>query len=241
MQKNDLTTARTRGEAANGAAARSVKTALRSGKALHDTGPAVSRPTGGTDRAQQLLADATHRFSARRLRDSLPGKLVTRRLVLRAPMRADIPDLVRLANNRAIAERLAILPHPYGPRDAAAFIEDFAQRPSQRPYAITLKEKFVGIVGFAFPADGAPELGYWLGEPFWGNGLMSEAAKALVDAAFATGHADTIIACALADNAASLAVLGKLGFQKVRDDVSVAPLSSGKPKILLELRRPKWM
>lgn len=195
----------------------------------------------GTERAIRDLEDATHRFSARRQRDLLPGKLVTRRLVLRALTRGDAPELARLANNRAIAERLALLPHPYGLRDALDFIEDFSLRPSQRPYAITLREKFVGVVGLAFPEGTAPELGYWLGEPYWGQGIATEAARALVDAALQSGQFERIAARALTENTASLHVLEKLGFKRIGEDVSVAPLSAGKPRIYLELRRPRWM
>ena len=53
----------------------------------------VFRP-GGTDRAIRELAQATHRLTMRRIRDSLPGKIATKRLVLRAPIRGDVPDLV---------------------------------------------------------------------------------------------------------------------------------------------------
>ena len=46
---------------------------------------------GGTDRAIAELAQATHRLTVRRVRDVLPGKIETRRLVLRAPIRGDVP------------------------------------------------------------------------------------------------------------------------------------------------------
>src|SRR5690606_15418357 len=114
------------------------------------TAPATSPvpPPAGTDRTVRELAAATHRLALRRLRDSLPGKLATRRLVLRAPIRGDVPDLARLADNAAIAERLTLLPHPYTRADAVGFIEIFAQRPDERPYAITLDDRFIGVVGF---------------------------------------------------------------------------------------------
>ena len=67
---------------------------------------------GGTERAIAELAKAAHRLSARRARDMLPGKIETKRLVLRAPIRGDVPDLVRLADNKTIAEKLVRLPSP---------------------------------------------------------------------------------------------------------------------------------
>ena len=78
----------------------------------------VFRP-GGTDRAIRELAQATHRLTMRRIRDSLPGRVTTKRLVLRAPIRGDVPDLVKLADNKTIADRLLRLPHPYTRADAS--------------------------------------------------------------------------------------------------------------------------
>lgn len=192
---------------------------------------------GGTDKAVRALAAATHRLTLRRIRDSLPGKLETRRLVLRAPMRGDVPDLVRLADNAAIATRLARLPQPYTRADAIGFVEIFAQRPDERPYAITLDDRFVGVIGFTFNEGKPPELGYWLGEPHWGQGLMSEAARGLLEAAHRTGHFELIAARALTDNAASLNVLEKLGFARTGTGTG----ESGRPVVFLELRRPRWM
>jgi RimJ/RimL family protein N-acetyltransferase len=197
----------------------------------------VFRP-GGTNRAVRELAAASHRLTMRRIRDSLPGKITTRRLVLRAPIRGDVPDLTRLADNKAIADRLLRLPHPYTRADALGFIEIIAQRPDERPYAIVLDDRLVGVVGFTFVEGKAPELGYWLGEPYWGKGLMTEAARGLIDAAHRTGHFELIGARALEDNAASLNVLDKLGFRRTgkatRED-------TGAPLVLLELERPRWM
>jgi RimJ/RimL family protein N-acetyltransferase len=197
----------------------------------------VFRP-GGTDRAIRELAQATHRLTMRRIRDSLPGRITTKRLVLRAPIRGDVPDLVKLADNKTIADRLLRLPHPYTRADAIGFVEIFAQRPDERPYAITLGEKLIGVVGFTFVEGEAPALGYWLGEPYWGQGFMTEAAKGLIEAAHKTQGFEVIAARALVDNQGSLNVLGKLGFKQVgkakRDE-------SGKSLVRLELQRPRWM
>ena len=113
---------------------------------LEDEETVVYRP-GGTDRAVRELALATHRLTLRRIRDSLPGKVATRRLVLRAPIRGDVPELVKLADNKAVADRLLRLPHPYTRADALGFIELIAQRPDERPYAITLNDRLVGVIG----------------------------------------------------------------------------------------------
>ncbi len=102
-------------------------------------------------------------------------------------MRGDVPAIAALADNKAIAEKLARLPSPYTRADAIAFVEIFAQRADERPYAITTQAgEFLGIVGFSYAMGQHPELGYWLGEPHWGEASPGEAVKGLIEAAFAT-------------------------------------------------------
>ena len=196
---------------------------------------------GGTDRSIAQLRTATHQLTVRRARDMLPGKIATKRLVLRAPMRGDVPDLVHLADNKAIAARLARLPSPYTRADALGFVEIFAQRAEERPYAITLNERLIGVIGFTFTEGKAPELGYWLGEPHWDKGYMTEAGKALVETAHRVGGFDVVAARALADNEASLKVLGKLGFKQVGKPKRENGEKTGRLIVSLELKRPRWM
>lgn len=189
----------------------------------------------------RALAEATARLAARRQRDALPHRIITPRLVLRAPIRGDVPDIVRLADNKAIHEVMARLPHPYTRADGIAFVEIFAQRPDERPYAITLDDRFIGVVGFTFHEGGEPpELGYWLGEPYWGKGFMSEAVKGLLDAAFATRLFPRIKSRAVSSNARSLNVLRKAGFVTLREDVETIGNCAGKPTTYLMLEQPKW-
>ena len=164
----------------------------------------------------QALEKAAQRFTAGRARERLPHRIETRRLVLRAPIRGDVPALIMLADNPNVAGMLRRLPSPYTRADAVAFVEIFAQRADERPYAIIKDNAFIGVVGFTFHADSAPELGYWLGEPHWGQGLMTEAVKGLLEAARATGAFPEVQATARAENAASLRVLEKSGFRVVK-------------------------
>lgn len=187
----------------------------------------------------QALAAATHRLAARRQRDMLPGRIETKRLVLRAPIRGDVPDLVRHADNKKIAEVLTRLPSPYTRADGIGFVEIIAQRPDHRPYAITLDGRLIGVVGFTFTEGSLPELGYWLGEDFWGKGIMSEAVKALLEAAFTTQHFPRVQARALASNAGSLNVLEKAGF--VRMGEGPDPLPPDRVIVRFEMEQPKWM
>lgn len=202
---------------------------------------AVRRSAASLAAERRALEAATHRLTARRQRDMLPGKIVTPRLVLRAPIRGDVPDLVRLADNKAIHEVLARLPHPYTRADGIAFVEIMAQRDDERPYAMTLDGRLIGIVGFSYSEGQPPELGYWLGEPYWGRGLMTEAVKALVEAAFATHAYPRIKSRALASNAASLNVLEKVGFKRIGEGLDTVGNAAGRPTVYLMLEQPKWM
>ena len=62
--------------------------------------------------------------------------------------------------------------------------------------------------------DDGYNLGYWLGEPFWGAGLMSEAARAFVAHFFAMKPDDVLYSGAFSENAASLRIQEKLGFRR---------------------------
>ena len=61
------------------------------------------------------------RLAFRRARDVLPTKIETQRLILRAPIRGDVPALTQLADNKNIADKLSRLPSPYTRADAIAF------------------------------------------------------------------------------------------------------------------------
>ena len=197
----------------------------------------VVRTTPMLKANELALKTATARLAARRLRDMLPTKIETKRLILRAPIRGDVPALVQLADNKAIAEKLARLPSPYTRADGIAFVEIFAQRADERPYAITsLNGDFMGIVGFTFSPDQPPELGYWLGEPFLGKGFMSEAVKALLEAAHVTRQFPIIASSALATNTGSLNVLAKAGFKIVGEG---ANRFNGRDVVKLELQAPR--
>lgn len=199
--------------------------------------PQAGAITYGTKASVATLEHATQRFAFRRTRDALPTKIETPRLVLRAPMRGDVPALVLLADNRNVADKLARLPNPYTRADGIAFVEIFAQRADERPYVITTRAgELLGVVGFSYAMGEHPELGYWLGEPHWGKGFMSEAVKGLLEAAFATGLYPVVRARALATNEASIHVLEKAGFGKVgRPALDRTGVHQGK--LLVSFRR----
>lgn len=141
--------------------------------------------------------------------------LVTERLVLRQPHADDIDDLARLANDRRVADMLTRMPHPYGEAEARAFVK-LAGDPDRREatYALTVARtgEFIGCAGLR-PVVSGYDLGYWIGQPHWGNGYATEAAHALVDLTFRASNTDQLTASCRVANTASQRVIHKCGFQ----------------------------
>ncbi|MEO4001073.1 GNAT family N-acetyltransferase [Mesorhizobium sp. CAU 1732] len=141
--------------------------------------------------------------------------LVTERLVLRPPHDDDIPELAELANNRKLAEMLGRMPHPYGEREARSFIAGTRNGSiSGCSFAVALGDNgaFIGCAGL-HPRAAGLELGYWIGEPYWGRGYATEAAHALVDLAFRATTVDLLHVSCRVINSASRRVIHKCGFQ----------------------------
>jgi RimJ/RimL family protein N-acetyltransferase len=160
---------------------------------------------------------------------SIPG-LETERLILRAPRSGDIKTIVRLANDRRVAENTARLPHPYRADDAERFIASVNRRDGETTFVVTFGGEPIGVCGVEL-RENAAEIGYWLGVPYWGRGYATEAVRAAIDHAFgALGH-EALQAGARATNPASRRVLEKCGFQwtgvglyRIRAINSSAPL-----------------
>jgi RimJ/RimL family protein N-acetyltransferase len=136
--------------------------------------------------------------------------LKTARLVLRAPRLEDASQVSVLAGDRRVAENAANIPSPYGIVDVRQWIAEATFEPST--YAITIGGKVIGACSLD-GCDGIPELGYWIGVPFWGFGYATEAARGLVGRAFNDLGHKALTACARVSNPASRRVLEKCGFQ----------------------------
>jgi RimJ/RimL family protein N-acetyltransferase len=139
----------------------------------------------------------------------LPTTLQTPRLRLRPFTAADAQRVALFVGERDVARMLARVPYPYAEADAIRWIAD----PSETDrWAIVHANGVIGAVAVEQRAGVGAVLGYWLGKPFWGRGLMTEAAGAVV-AAWRAAHPTTPLHCDHADdNPASRAVIRKLGF-----------------------------
>jgi RimJ/RimL family protein N-acetyltransferase len=172
-------------------------------------------------------------------------RLETPRLWLRWPRRADAPALAALANDWQVARHTAHIPSPYTPVDAESFIR-FARERNAKGAALdlvaTLKSGSREVVGglTALPAQSGMELGYWLGRPYWGQGLASEAVQALAEALFLFTPARRIDARVLPVNAASRGVLARAGFRAAGETVAEGR-HAGRPAQLYALPRADWI
>lgn len=144
----------------------------------------------------------------------------TARLHLRPLQAGDATAIASLANNWHVARMLSVVPHPYLPSDAETFIASVAERPAERAgsglatFAIVAASGLIGVIGITLRERG-PTLGYWLGEPYWGHGYMSEVALAVVSWYFNQNAQEPLASGAFADNYASLRIQEKLGFETV--------------------------
>lgn len=142
--------------------------------------------------------------------------LETERLVLRRPRASDAAAIADGLNNFAVAGNLSRVPCPYTLDDAHAWLRLQAQNepPARTGFAITLYGTYIGQVGLHDDIQGTV-LGYWLAEPYWGRGIVTEAAGAVVDWYFAATEAEQLGCGALDFNAASLRIQHKLGFTQI--------------------------
>jgi len=176
---------------------------------------------------------------------TIPTRIETARLVLRPLAASNLDDLVRALNNFNIAKMTARIPHPYGIDDARAFLA-LCQTSEEGVLRLSIARRaapdlVIGGVGYeALDEENAAEIGYWLAEGEWGQGLASEAASAVRDHAFRHCQFDRLIARYLADNPASGRVLAKLGFT-VTGSLTCGSIADGdNPATAVALTRADW-
>lgn len=109
------------------------------------------------------------------------------------------------------------LPYPYTEKDAEDFIKAMLSSDKNKTFsfAITLDDKTIGSIG-VFRCDNIhyriAEMGYYIGELYWGHGYMTEAVRQACDYVFENTDIIRIFAEPFAYNTASCRVLEKAGF-----------------------------
>lgn len=131
---------------------------------------------------------------------------------------AYIPSVAKYANNEKIAGRLRdSFPYPYTEEDAEWFVKDCMEKEGKTQFskAIVIDGEAVGSISLLFGDDvysRSAELGYWLGEPFWRKGIMTEAVQKMCEEAFRRYKLIRISSEPFSTNLASRGVLEKAGF-----------------------------
>jgi RimJ/RimL family protein N-acetyltransferase len=157
--------------------------------------------------------------------------LETQRLRLRRFELKDAEQVTKLANNWDVARMLGRMPYPYVIDHAKDFLGRIATDTDSKTdfvFAFTTGGPIMGAIGLHLRDGGAFELGYWLGEPFWGKGYATEAAERLVRFAFTDLDTDRLLAGHFFDNAASGRVLAKAGFRYIGDGFRECLARGGK-------------
>ena len=143
-------------------------------------------------------------------------ELKLERCTLRPWRVGDEASSVRYANNRNVSRNMRDrFPYPYTAADADAWIARVRGDDPARNFAIVVDGAAVGGTGLELGEDvfrRSAEIGYWLGEPFWGRGIATEVLKAMTEYAFATFAICRLTAGVFAWNPASARVLEKAGY-----------------------------
>jgi len=128
----------------------------------------------------------------------------------------DTEALLKYANNWNVSINLRDgFPYPYTIQDAADWIDFTIHQNPQTNFAIAGQE-LIGGIGITLQSDvhrKSAEIGYWLGEPFWGRGIITQALSAMTQYAFDNFDLIRLYAYVFETNPASMRVLEKAGYK----------------------------
>lgn len=146
-----------------------------------------------------------------------PLYISTDKCVIRPWRRGDEPSLVRHADNRNVWMNVRdTFPSPYRISDARTWVEVATRVLSDQVWAIDVAGFAVGGIGLHPDQDVHrynAEIGYWLGEEFWGQGIATEAVHAITRYALEQRGLVRVYAAVFEWNRASMRVLEKCGYE----------------------------
>ena len=139
------------------------------------------------------------------------------KITLRRLEPSDKTQMAQLANNKKIWDNVRdAFGHPYTEKNAEEFIQYQAKSKTEKVFVIDGNGELCGLIGLILQKDvyrKSAEIGYWLGEPFWGKGIATKAVKLITEYAFDVLKITRIYAGIFEYNIASMKVLEKNGFQ----------------------------
>lgn len=131
---------------------------------------------------------------------------------------SDKAELAKLANNKKVWDNLRdYIPYPYRESDAEFFIDLTNKEEPKQTFGIEYKGKLSGVIGLVMQKDvyqKSAEIGYWIGEPFWGNGIATSVVELITKYGFDTLDLNRIFTGVFEYNIASMRVLEKNGYKK---------------------------
>ena len=131
---------------------------------------------------------------------------------------SDIHALIKYANNFNVSKLLRDqFPFPYTTSDAENWLLHAGNQITETNFAIANGKEFIGAIGINIKEDVykfSAEIGYWLAEPFWRQGIMTNALKIFTDYSFKNFNINRIFANVFESNLGSEKVLLKAGYQK---------------------------
>ena len=132
----------------------------------------------------------------------------------------DIPALVKYLNNPTLIANTLKIPSPYTTNDGAEFIDEIKATPSKSVYLFTIRSKendeMIGACGFHRSQENErrAEIGYWLAEPYWYQGLMVKVLNKSIEIIQGQWHNLVRLEARIFPwNKASMRVVEKCGFQ----------------------------
>lgn len=143
-------------------------------------------------------------------------RLDLQRCAVRPWLESDADSLHRHANNSEVSRHLRDrFPFPYELEHARTFLDWIATQPTSTVWAIEIEGAAAGGIGIELRSDVervSAEIGYWLGQPFWGRGIATEALAAVTAECFNQFDLTRLFAVPFADHVASVRVLEKAGY-----------------------------
>ena len=138
-------------------------------------------------------------------------------ICIRSFKHTDKAALVKYANNKKISKRLKdSFPHPYTEENAEEWLGLACNQNPELNFAIADENELIGAIGLMLQEDVnrfSAEIGYWIGESFWGKGVAVSALIAMTDYAFKHFKFNRLFASVFEGNDASMKVLEKAGYK----------------------------
>jgi RimJ/RimL family protein N-acetyltransferase len=172
----------------------------------------------------------------------------TERLILRPWQESDAEELYAYASDPSVGPPAGWPPHTSVENSREIILRVLSKGET---YAVCLKNgKAVGSIGLHLNGstdmterDDECELGYWIGKPFWGQGLIPEAARALLRYAFGTLGMRAVWCGYYEGNEKSRRVQEKCGFvyDHAEDDVPVEALGERRREHFTKITKDRWL